>query len=289
MLTFPQIDPVIFSLDAFDVHFYGLIFSLGPLHVRWYGLMYIIGFMSCYLLVSYQAKRFKWNRLLEHVDNLNIAVIIGVVLGGRLGYVLFYNPHYFLQHPLEIFATWQGGMSFHGGVIGVLIALALYSRRHGLDAWKIVDLYTVTAPIGLGFGRIGNFINGELYGRTTDLPWGMVFPYGGPLPRHPSQLYEALLEGLVLFIILWSLKGKPWKMDQDGKQLSRWPHGTMTALAMILYGIFRFLVEFVRQPDEHLGTVLLGMTMGQVLSAALAGAGIMLWLLRKRKKATGTS
>lgn len=271
MLTFPQIDPIIFSL--------------GPFHVRWYGLMYIIGFIACYLLVSYQARKFKWDRLLEHLDNLNIAIVAGVVLGGRLGYVLFYNLPYFLHHPLEIFATWQGGMSFHGGALGVLIALGIYSRRHDLDVWKIIDMYTVTAPIGVGFGRIGNFINGELFGRTTDVPWGMVFPYGGPLPRHPSQLYEAFLEGVVLFIVLWSLKGKPWQKDQDGKHLSLWPHGSMTALAMMLYGFFRFLVEFVREPDAHLGTVFLGMTMGQVLSAVLIAAGIILWTVRKRKAA----
>ena len=271
MLTFPQVDPIIFSL--------------GPFHVRWYGLMYIIGFLACYLLVSYQAKKFKWDRLLEHLDNLNIAIVAGVVLGGRLGYVLFYNLPYFLQHPLEIFATWQGGMSFHGGALGVLIALILYSRRHNLDPWKIVDMYTVTAPIGVGLGRLGNFINGELYGRATDLPWGMVFPYGGPSPRHPSQLYEAFLEGVIMFIVLWLLKGKPWQTDQDGKQLFGWPHGSMTALAMILYGFFRFLVEFVREPDAHLGTVLLGMTMGQVLSAVLVGMGIILWTIRRRTAA----
>jgi phosphatidylglycerol:prolipoprotein diacylglycerol transferase len=277
MLTFPQIDPILFSL--------------GPFHVRWYGLMYIIGFVACYLLVSYQAKKFKWERLPEHLDNLNIAIIIGVILGGRLGYVLFYNLPYFLQHPLEIFATWQGGMSFHGGALGVLIALAIYSKKHNLDVWKIIDMYTITAPIGVGMGRIGNFINGELFGRPTDLPWGIVFPHGGPEPRHPSQLYEAFLEGLLIFVVLWFLKAKPWQRDGNGKQIPRWPHGSMTALAMILYGCFRFLVEFVREPDAHLGTVLLWMTMGQVLSAALVGIGIFLWILRTKstKKAAGTS
>ena len=250
--------------------------------------MYIIGFVACYFLVSYQAKKFKWERLLEHLDNLNIAIIAGVILGGRLGYVLFYNLPYFLQHPLEIFATWQGGMSFHGGALGVLIALTIYSRRHNLDVWKIIDMYTVTAPIGVGFGRLGNFINGELYGRVTELPWGMVFPEGGPFPRHPSQLYEAFLEGAVLFIVLWLLKGKPWQEKSESGKKPFWPHGSMTALAMILYGFFRFLVEFVREPDAHLGTVFLGMTMGQVLSAALAGMGILLWAIR-RKKAVGSS
>lgn len=274
MLTFPQIDPILFSL--------------GPFHVRWYGLMYIIGFVACYLLVSYQAKKFKWDRLVEHLDNLNIAIIAGVILGGRLGYVLFYNLPYFLQHPLEIFATWQGGMSFHGGALGVVIALTVYSRRHQLDPWKVLDIYTVTVPIGLGFGRIGNFINGELYGRTTEVPWGMVFPHAGSLPRHPSQLYEAMLEGAILFIILWSFKGRPWQIRQNGCQSKKWPHGSIAALFAIFYGVFRYAVEFVREPDAHLGTVFLGMTMGQVLSAALVGLGISLWVFLA-KKATGTS
>lgn len=275
MLTFPKIDPIIFSL--------------GPLHIRWYGLMYIIGFVACYILVNYQAKKFKWDSLIEHMENINIAIIAGVILGGRLGYVLFYNLPYFLQHPLEIFATWQGGMSFHGGALGSAIALAIYSKRKGLNFWKIMDTYTVTAAIGVGFGRIGNFINGELFGRVTDVPWAMVFPYGGPLPRHPSQLYEAFLEGVVIFIVLWSLKEKPWQEELEGKKNDLWPHGSMTALAMILYGIFRSLVEFVREPDAHLGTVFLGMTMGQILSVALAGLGIILWRTLQRRKAASSS
>ena len=222
MLSYPHIDPVIFSL--------------GPLHIRWYGLMYVLGFLAAYLLVRYQAKKFHWQELDAHLDNLNLSIILGVILGGRIGYVLFYNPGYYLQHPLEIFATWQGGMSFHGGCIGVLAAGFLYCRRTGLDYWKGADLYVVTVPIGLGLGRIGNFINGELFGRTTELPWGMVFPGGGPLPRHPSQLYEALLEGVLLFVILWTVKEKTWQ------QKKAWPHGTMVVLFLILYGILRFCV-----------------------------------------------
>ena len=269
MLSYPHIDPVIFSI--------------GPLQVRWYGLMYILGFMAAYLLVRHQARLFQWNRLLKHLDNLNLALIAGVILGGRLGYVLFYNLQYYLQHPLEIFATWQGGMSFHGGCIGVLICGALFCKRHNIAFWKAADLYVVTVPIGLGLGRIGNFINGELYGRITEAPWGMVFPGGGFLPRHPSQLYEALLEGVLLFIILWSLKARPWQK----KYKKQWPHGSMLALFIILYGIFRFLVEFVREPDPQLGRVLAGMTMGQLLSLVMAGSGILLWMWRR--KAAGTS
>lgn len=262
MLSYPQIDPVIFSL--------------GPLHVRWYGLMYVFGFLAAYLLARFQARTFKWQQLENHLDSLNLALILGVILGGRLGYVLFYNPGYYLQHPLEIFATWQGGMSFHGGCIGVLLAGFLYCRRSGLDYWKGADIYVVPVPIGLGLGRLGNFINGELYGRTTEMPWGMVFPGGGPLPRHPSQLYEAMLEGVLLFVILWSVKGKPWQKK------TAWPHGSMVALFLILYGTVRFCVEFVREPDPQLGTVLMGLTMGQLLSLGMLMLGLILYGIRKR-------
>lgn len=263
MLRFPQIDPVILHL--------------GPLQIRWYGLMYVLGFLAAYFLVRYQARKFHWQQMVRHLENLNLFIILGVILGGRLGYVVFYNLHYYLQHPLEIFATWQGGMSFHGGCIGVLLAGSLYCMRHKLDFWKAADLYVVTVPIGLGLGRLGNFINGELYGRTTNLPWGMIFPDGGPLPRHPSQLYEMLLEGVLLFIILWSVKDKPWQ-----QKTVTWPHGTMLALFLILYGIFRFSVEFVRQPDPQLGTVFLGMTMGQMLSLGMLLCGLTLYWMRRK-------
>ncbi|HFQ91045.1 MAG TPA: prolipoprotein diacylglyceryl transferase [Desulfobulbus sp.] len=271
MLTYPHIDPVIISI--------------GPLKIRWYGLMYVLGFAATYLLVRYQASRFRWQAMLDHLDNLNLALILGVILGGRLGYVLFYNLGYYLRHPLEILATWEGGMSFHGGCIGVVAAGLWYCRRHELDFWKAADLYVVTVPIGLGLGRIGNFINGELFGRVTDLPWGMVFPAAGPLPRHPSQLYEAALEGVLLFVILWSLRTRPW----SGERARRWPHGAMLALFLILYGVLRFLVEFVRQPDPQLGTLALGLTMGQFLSSAMVLAGVLLWLWRVRAADRGAS
>jgi len=267
MLSYPHIDPVIFNL--------------GPLQIRWYGLMYVLGFLAAYLLVRYQAKKFHWQGLDAHIDNLNLAIILGVILGGRLGYVLFYNPGYYLQHPLEIFATWQGGMSFHGGCIGVLLAGFLYCRRTGLDYWKGADVYVVTVPIGLGLGRIGNFINGELYGRTTALPWGMIFPGGGPSPRHPSQLYEALLEGVLLFVMLWAVKEKTWQQKKS------WPHGTMVVLFLILYGSIRFCIEFVREPDPQLGTMLLGLTMGQLLSLGMIVFGLLLY--GRRSKASSTS
>jgi phosphatidylglycerol:prolipoprotein diacylglycerol transferase len=242
--------------------------------------MYILGFLAAWLLVRYQARRFGWQALLGHLDNLNLALIAGVILGGRLGYVLFYNLGYYLAHPLEILATWQGGMSFHGGCIGALLAGWLYCRKHDLDFWKGADLYVVTIPIGLGLGRLGNFMNAELYGRVTGVPWGMVFPGGGPLPRHPSQLYEFLLEGVLLFSILWSLKAKPWQ--KKGRRGKNWPHGSMLALFLILYGIFRIVVECVREPDPQLGTLAMGLTMGQILSSLMILAGLLLWLVRKK-------
>ena len=263
MLTYPTIDPVIFAL--------------GPLQVRWYGLMYVLGFLAAYQLVSLQARQFGCERLRQRLDNLNLALIIGVVLGGRLGYVLFYNPAYYLAHPLEIPATWSGGMSFHGGCLGALVAGLLYCRRAGLDFWQTADLYVVTAPVGLFFGRVGNFINGELYGRATTVPWGMVFPDGGPLPRHPSQLYEAGLEGIVLFLILWPLRRLPWTRPAP----RRWPHGTLLSLFLGLYGLFRFVVEFFREPDAQLGLLILHLSMGQLLCLVMLAVAALLWHQRK--------
>jgi len=241
--------------------------------------MYVLGFAATYLLVLRQLKRFNWQELARQFDNLNLYLILGVILGGRLGYVLFYQPAYYLQHPLEIPATWAGGMSFHGGCIGVILAGIFFCRYHKLDFWKAADLYVVTIPIGLGLGRIGNFINGELYGRVTDVPWAMVFPGGGPLPRHPSQIYEALLEGLILFTLLWSLKNKPWQ----AKPSRLWPHGSMLAFFLIAYAVIRIIVEFFREPDPHLGEVLLGFTMGQILSGIMMAAGLLLWSLRIKR------
>jgi len=263
MLEYPTINPVLLSL--------------GPLQIRWYGLMYVIGFSAAYQLVVYQAKKFGWTRMLQQIDNLNLALIIGLILGGRLGYVFFYNPTYYFAHPLEIPATWSGGMSFHGGCLGALLAGFFFCRRNELNFWKAADLFAVTVPIGLFFGRLGNFINGELYGRITDVPWGMVFPDGGPLPRHPSQLYEAVFEGLVLFLLLWTLKAKPWKQPSS----SLWQHGTLLALFLVAYGFFRFLVEFVREPDPQIGFVFLRFSMGQLLCLLMIGVGGALWLWRK--------
>lgn len=271
MIDYPDINPEIVRV--------------GPLAVRWYGMMYLIGFASSYLLVRKQIKereRMKAGRAgsasgpdgrtlpLAEVDTLYTYLIVGLLLGARLGYALFYNFSYYLRHPLEVFAVWQGGMSFHGGFIGSVIAGLLFCRHFKVDFWHAADLVIVTAPIGIGLGRIGNFINAELYGRPTDVPWAMVFPGAGPLPRHPSQLYEFFLEGVVLFAILWTLRGNEVK------------RGVLTSLFIILYGSFRFFVEFFREPDIQLGFVLGFLTMGQVLSGLMVLAGVLLFLYRKR-------
>jgi len=256
-LEFPQIDPTIFSI--------------GPLHVRWYGLMYVLGFIASYFLVKKQIREQNYTRLADHFENLNLILILCVVLGGRLGYVLFYNLPYFLEHPLEIPATWNGGMSFHGACIALFIGSLLYCKRQSLPYWPTADIYTVTFPLGIMFGRIGNFINGELFGRVTDAPLGMVFPGGGPLPRHPSQLYEATLEGAVLFLILWSIRKKPWE------QKRYWPHGSMFSLFLICYGVFRITVENFREPDPQLGFLVGSLTMGQLLSSIMVLTGVVIW------------
>lgn len=261
MLPFPDIDPVLLKM--------------GPLQVRWYGLMYVIGFTASYFLVQYQINKHKFTELAGHFENLNLVLIVSVVLGGRLGYVLFYNLDYYLNHPLEIFATWTGGMSFHGACLALIISGYLYTSKHRVDFWKAADIYVATIPIGLGLGRIGNFINGELYGRPTDLPWAVAFPYGG-VTRHPSQLYEALLEGCVLFIILWSVRNKPWQ------NTAVWPHGSILSLFLIGYGLFRMVVELFREPDQQIGYLLNAFTMGQLLSCLMVAGGIILWVGRMK-------
>jgi phosphatidylglycerol---prolipoprotein diacylglyceryl transferase len=248
-----------------------ILIDLGIIRVSWYGLMYIFGFLASYLLVRYQMKRKDFGVSKLEVENLYFYLILGLVIGARLGYVLFYNLKDYLADPLEIFAIWHGGMSFHGGLIGVLIVGILFSWKNRKSFWKIADLIIVTAPIGLGLGRIGNFINGELYGRVTQVPWGMIFPKGDSLPRHPSQLYESALEGGVLFLILWFLKDK------------KLPTGGLLALFLSVYGVFRFFLEFFREPDPQLGFILGPFTMGQTLSALMIIGGIvLLFYLRKK-------
>ncbi len=257
MIPYPNISPEIVRI--------------GPFAVRWYGMMYLIGFASSYFLVRYQIKKKGLKISKDCVESLYSYLILGLLLGARLGYVVFYNLSYYIQHPLEIFAIWHGGMSFHGGLIGSVIAGILFCKKLKIDVWQIADIVIATAPIGLGLGRLGNFINGELYGRVTDVPWAMIFPTGGPLPRHPSQLYEFFLEGIVLFTILWTMKNKGFKT------------GILSSLFIIFYGVFRFFVEFFREPDVQVGYIMGIFTMGQILSGAMIIFGLL--LLRIRQKA----
>ena len=260
MLVHPNFDPVAFSL--------------GPLAVRWYGLMYLVGFGAAYVLGRYRIKRDLSGRItLPILEDLLFYVVLGVILGGRLGYVLFYKPAHYFQHPLEILAVWQGGMSFHGGFLGVLIAIWYLSRKHQLRWLEMTDFVAPLIPLGLAAGRLGNFINGELYGRVTNVPWGMVFssPGAGAAPRHPSQLYQFALEGVLLFVILWAFTLRPR------------PVGAASGLFLVGYGILRFTAEFFREPDDFLGFLALNLTMGQWLSAPMivAGAFLLAWAYRR--------
>lgn len=259
MLSYPQIDPILVQL--------------GPLAVRWYGLMYLLGFLCGYWIIRRLAVLRQLPLDAEGISDLLFYAVIGVILGGRMGYVLFYNPGFYLEHPQQVVAIWEGGMSFHGGFLGVFLVILFFCRKRNLPLLLTADIVATAATLGLGFGRIGNFINAELWGRVTDLPWGMVFPTGGPLPRHPSQLYEALLEGLLLFVILWTLhrfKARP---------------GVPASVFFLGYGVFRFGVEFVRQPDVHLGFLWGGATMGQLLSLPMVAVGVVgLTLVLRRKE-----
>jgi len=248
MIAYPEINPV--ALD------------LGPLKVHWYGLTYLIGFVGAYFLMNYRAKK-TGEFTQEQVSDLVFWGALGVILGGRFGYVLFYNFSHFLSDPLSLFAIWEGGMSFHGGMLGVMISLTLYGRKINKTFFELMDFVVPVVPIGLGAGRIGNFIGGELWGRVTDVPWAMVFPRADEFPRHPSQLYQFALEGVALFLIVWFFSSKPR------------PRMVVSGVFLASYGVFRFIVEFARQPDSHIG-FLYGdwLTMGQVLSTPMILIGI---------------
>lgn len=249
MLNYPKIDPIAISL--------------GPLQIHWYGLMYLVGFLAAWWLARRRAHRLGLSA--DAVETLIFYCVMGVILGGRLGYALFYGLDKLADNPLWLFKIWEGGMSFHGGFVGVLVAALVFARKQHLHFFQLTDFIAPLVPIGLGAGRIGNFINYELPGRVSDVPWAMVFPNMGPAPRHPSSLYEFALEGVVLFGVLW------W--------FSRHPHqnGTTSGLFLLLYGVFRFSVEFVRLPDSQLGFIAFDwMTMGQFLTLPMIIGGLAL-------------
>ncbi|MGE5466283.1 MAG: prolipoprotein diacylglyceryl transferase [Ignavibacteria bacterium] len=253
MLVHPQFDPVAFHL--------------GPLAVRWYGIMYLVGFVAFLALGKRRARLQPWHRFTpEDVDDLLTWGVFGVIVGGRLGQVLFYEPGYYFSHPLEIVAVWKGGMSFHGGFLGVLVALWLWGRKHGKSFFEVSDFVAPLVPLGLMAGRLGNFINGELWGRVADasLPWAMVFPQVDNQPRHPSPLYQAAGEGLLLFVLLWWYSRRPR------------PTAAVSAVFLIGYGAFRFLAEYFRQPDEGIFGFSYAVSMGQWLSLPMIAVGIFL-------------
>lgn len=258
MLQFPQFDPVAIRL--------------GPLAVHWYGLMYLLAFGSAWLLGRWRIRLGKTRLTLRDLEDVIFYGVLGVVAGGRLGYVLFYKPGYYLSHPLEIFYLWEGGMSFHGGLIGVLIMMFWFARSRGYKWLEVGDFIAPLIPTGLAAGRMGNFINGELWGRPSDLPWAMVFPQSGDgIARHPSQLYNIGLEGIFLFILLWWFANKPR------------PTGQVSAVFLMGYGGVRFIEEFARQPDDFLGLLAAGLSMGQWLSIPMILSGLAMFVICSKK------
>ncbi|MDP2183467.1 MAG: prolipoprotein diacylglyceryl transferase [Actinomycetota bacterium] len=259
-MTYPSIDPVLLRL--------------GPVHVHWYGLAYVVGFIAAALLFRRLSRQWGVGLTDDDVLNALLYCVIGVLLGGRLGYVLFYGGRHYLDDPVRVFAIWDGGMAFHGGLAGIIIAGVLFARRVGVPFLRLADMAAVGAPVGFFFGRLANFINGELWGRVTDVSWAMVFPGAGASPRHPSQLYEAVLEGLVMFVVLSVMARR------------RRPTGAIFGWMLLMYGSFRLLVEFVREPDAQLGLVLGPLTMGQLLSAPLVVLGV--WFIWRALRAEDT-
>ncbi|MAH85509.1 MAG: prolipoprotein diacylglyceryl transferase [Rhodospirillaceae bacterium TMED8] len=254
-IPFPQIDPILLSLGPFDV--------------RWYALAYILGLVIGWRLLRRLAEKSPFDIDQASIDDFLIWATIGVIIGGRIGYVLLYHLYYFVSNPEKIFFVWQGGMSFHGGLLGVAVAGVLFCKRRGIQTLKLGDLLACTAPIGLFFGRVANFFNGELFGRPTDVPWSVIFPRGGPYPRHPSQLYEAALEGVLLFVVLNLLLRVPSIRDR---------RGFLTGTFLAGYAVSRIIAEMFRQPDAHIGFLQLGLTMGQWLSVPMLFIGLyMVW------------
>lgn len=256
MFIYPHINPVAFSL--------------GPIKVHWYGIMYLLGFSLAWMLGNYRCKKLKLAWTSEQISDLIFYAALGLILGGRIGYMLFYSWSELIADPLKLFKVWEGGMSFHGGLLGGLIGLYLFGKHFQKPFLEVTDFTAPLIPLGLGTGRIGNFINGELWGRPTDLPWAMIFPHVDHLPRHPSQLYEFGLEGIVLFFILFFYTLKPR------------PTGYATALFFVLYSIFRFTIEFFREPDIQIGFIFNHwLTMGQLLTIPVLLLGILIWWYQK--------
>ena len=260
MIRYPNIDPVLVSI--------------GPLAIRWYGLAYLMGILTAMAyLRSVLTHTLGLSR--DQQTSLMTTVLIGIILGGRVGYVLFYDIVYFWNNPLQLIAIWNGGMSYHGGGIGAMVALLVFSKVHHVSFRQLLDCLSIGATFGVFFGRLANFINGELYGRVTDVPWGMVFPSGGPLPRHPSQLYEAVFEGVVIFVILRIIL----------KCVDLKP-GQLFGIYWVFYATFRFFIEFFRAPDRHIGLLWAGLSMGQILCLMMGIGGMVMynWFGRLDKK-----
>jgi len=266
MIPYPNINPDLITI--------------GPLRIRWYGVMYVLGFVASYFLIQRQERSRQIGLVGPVVQDLILYLALGLIVGGRLGYIVFYefnNYGAYLSNPLEIVATWHGGMSFHGGFIGVLLAAVIFCRLRKLPFAAVADSIVVTTPIGLGLGRIGNFINGELLGLPTGVPWAMIFPGGGSVPRHPSQLYEAFFEGLVLFVLLWILRKKAF------------PDGMMVVFFLATYGIGRFLIVFLKEPGPQKGYLFGYFTMGQILCGFMLLAAVLITCLIYLRSASAKS
>ncbi|MBX9725864.1 MAG: prolipoprotein diacylglyceryl transferase [Rickettsiales bacterium] len=263
-MTFPDISPIALEI--------------GPLVIRWYALAYVVGILLAQRYIGWLDRHRNTPPILSEKarDDLILYGVFGIIFGGRLGYVLFYNFSYYIDNLSQVMHIWQGGMSFHGGLIGILSAFVLFSRVHKVKWLRLMDLLAVATPVGLFLGRLANFVNGELYGRATSMPWGMVFPHGGPVARHPSQLYEAGLEGLLLGLVLWFLATRTNALKYTGR---------LGGVFLAGYGLARFTVEFFREPDTQLGTLALGLSMGQWLCVPMMLLGV--WLVVRSKKVNG--